>query len=310
MKRSQVTPELRGRLRFVPNLVAGPWVIRVMRAAFRALPGARLPAGMRREVYPFASGGGVRVFTPASGGNGGALLFIHGGGMVTGTATQEDSRLITAATELDIVTISVEYRLAPEHPFPAALDDCLEAWEWLQDTAAQRGIDPSRVAVGGQSAGGGLAASLAQRIRDELTIQPAAQLLFCPMLDDRTAANTDLDKVNHLLWNNRSNRFGWTAYLGGPPGAAHVPTYAVPSRHAFVAGLPPAWIGTGDIELFFEEDRAYADALTAAGVDTTLVVVPGAPHGFESIAPRSSIALTYSSNALEWLRERLDAPPS
>jgi acetyl esterase/lipase len=155
--------------------------------------------------------------------------------------------------------VSADYRLAPEHPYPAPLDDCLAAWTWLQDNSPARGVDPTRVAIGGQSAGGGLAASLVQRVHDDPgAAQPVAQWLFCPMLDDRTAAERKLDATKHILWNNTSNRMGWRSYLGVEPGAASTPEYAVPSRRADLAGLPPTWIGTGDIELFYDENRAYA----------------------------------------------------
>lgn len=258
-------------------------------------------------MFDFLSGGGVRVFTPSRGTNGAALLFIHGGGMVTGHAAQEDARLAGIARDLGIVTVSIEHRLAPEHRFPAPLDDCFEAWQWLQAHSGERGIDPARVAIGGQSAGGGLAASLAQRIHDELPVQPVAQWLFCPMLDDRTAADRGLDPIKHFLWNNRSNRIGWTAYLGMPPASPDVPEYASPARRTDLGGLPAAWIGAGDIELFFAEDRTYADRLTAAGVDCTFDAVSGAPHGFESVVPNASVSKEYTERALSWLATRLAA---
>lgn len=306
MKPSALHPQLRSTFRFVPNPPIGkPWRIRLLRTLQAGLPEARLPQGVRREVLSFASGGGARIITPAGGGCGAALLFIHGGGMVIGNAAQDEARLAHIALGLGIVVVSVEYRLAPENPFPAPLDDCCEAWQWLQDHAVGRGIDPARVAVGGQSAGGGLAAGLAQRVHDELPVQPVAQWLFSPMLDDRTAANHQLDAARHYLWNNRSNRVGWGAYLGVSPGVSTPPPYASPSRAENLAGLPPAWIGSGDIELFHDENRAYAEALRAAGVDVTLDTVPGAPHAFESVVPTSQLAVDYTDRALLWLKERL-----
>ena len=306
MRASELNPQLRSSFRFVSNLPIGrPWRIRMLRALFAALPAAKLPEGITRELVHFGPGRGVRVFTPAAGGNGAALLFIHGGGMVLGNAAQDDARLAALALDLDIVTVSVEHRLAPEHRFPAHLDDCFEAWQWLQAQAAERGIDPSRIAVGGQSAGAGLAASLAQRVHDELEIHPVAQWLYCPMLDDRTAANHDLDQVKHFLWNNRSNRIGWSAYLGAQPGAPLLPAYAAASRRDDLRGLPPAWIGAGDIELFYAENRAYADALTAAGVDCTFDSVAGAPHAFESVAVNAPMTKQYLERSVAWLRQRL-----
>jgi acetyl esterase/lipase len=156
------------------------------------------------------------------------------------------------------------------------------------------------VVVGGKSAGGGLAAALVQRLRDEGE-RPLAQWLFCPMLDDRTGARRDLDARRHRGWDNRLNRVGWRAYLGREPGAEVVPHYAVPARRENLAGLPPTWIGVGDIDLFHDEDAEYARRLRAAGVDTTVHVVPGAPHGFESWAPDTGFTRVYLGTARKWL---------
>jgi acetyl esterase/lipase len=198
--------------------------------------------------------------------------------------------------------VSVAYRLAPEHPFPAALDDAHAAWQWLQGAAASLGVDPARVAVGGASAGGGLAACLAQRLRDEGRVQPAAQLLVYPMLDDRTAARRELDGAGHLVWHNRSNRAGWSAYLGGAP---EVPAYAVAARHGDLHGLPPAWIGVGDLDLFWSEDRAYAERLEAAGVAVEFLEIAGAPHGFDMMAPDVPLARAFAASQVAFLRARL-----
>ena len=157
--------------------------------------------------------------------------------------------------------------------------------------------------MGGQSAGGGLAASLAQRLRDEAGVQPLAQWLFSPMLDDRTAARRELDALQQGVWDNRRNRAGWRAYLGTEPGAAHVPAYAVPARRPDLRGLPPTWIGVGDTELFFDEDQAYASRLLAAGVACTLVVIPGAYHGFEAIARDTALVQAYLNRSRAWLAE-------
>jgi acetyl esterase/lipase len=127
------------------------------------------------------------------------------------------------------------------------------------------------------------------------------------MLDDRTAARRELDAIKHILWSNKSNRVGWSAYLGAEPGAATAPDYAVPSRRADLSGLPPAWIGTGDIELFYDENRAYAAALEAAGVECVLDVIPGAPHGFETVASDTSIARAYLHRSIDWLQKHLTA---
>ncbi|WP_438854383.1 alpha/beta hydrolase [Agromyces sp. M3QZ16-3] len=316
MRIADLHPELRRAYRWFPRpRVRHSWQRRMAQAALGLIPAPKPAEGVRFERVDFdVPGTGVRVFTPtgesASVAPGrGALLWIHGGGLVIGAAAQDDTWCARLAERLGIVVVSVEYRLAPEHPFPAPLDDCAAGWQWLQDAAAARGIDPARVAVGGQSAGGGLAAALAQRLLADGAQQPVAQLLYCPMLDDRTAARRDLDAVRHFAWTNRDNLVGWSSYLAAAPGAeaGAVPDFAVPARRADLAGLPPAWIGVGDIDLFHDEDLAYAAALGDAGVDCTVDVVLGAPHGFESIARGADVTRAFHGRARAWLGERLAA---
>jgi acetyl esterase/lipase/GNAT superfamily N-acetyltransferase len=247
----------------------------------------------------------VRVYRPREGATGAALLWLHGGGLIVGTPRMDDGRCGAWVRELGIVVVSVDYRLAPEHPFPAALDDAGAAWRWLQGSAGAWGIDPKRVAIGGASAGGGLAAGLAQRLCDEGGVQPAAQLLVYPMLDDRTAALRELDDGGHLVWSNRSNRAGWSAYLGRSPGGPDLPAYAAAARRADLSGLPPAWIGVGDLDLFLAEARAYAGRLERAGVATELHEVAGAPHGFDALAPGVPLTRAFAAAQRAFLQERL-----
>lgn len=306
MRLSQVNPELRPAYRFVRTTPVGhPGLVKLARVALPLIPHTKAPAGVRLETVAQRGAGDLRVYTPDSGGSGAAVLWIHGGGLVIGAASQDDGRCFTIARDLDVVVVSVDYRLAPEYPFPTPLEDCRQAWQWLQQHSAERGIDPARVAVGGQSAGGGLAAGLVQRLHDDGGVQPAAQWLFCPMLDDRTAGDRALDRIGHLLWDNRANRVGWQAYLGAAPGSPEVPVAAVPARRTDFSGLPPAWIGTGDIELFHAENLAYAASLRAAGVACVLDVVPGAPHAFETVAPHTAVARAYWQRSLDWLTGQL-----
>jgi acetyl esterase/lipase len=306
MHASRLHPQLRAVYRFLPNPpLHRDWFLRLSRRGTALIPNPRVPDDIRYERVDLGPGTAVHVFTPSARGNGGALLWIHGGGLVTGAAAQDHRFCVEVARDLAVPVVSVDYRLAPEHPYPVPVDDCLSAWRWLQGHAVDRGVDPARVAIGGQSAGGCLAASLVQRVHDGPGQQPVAQWLFCPMLDDRTAAHRDLDTVRHFLWNNRSNRAGWRAYLGADPGSAAVPTDAVPARRTDLSGLPPAWIGIGDAELFYDEARAYAEALTAAGVPTTLDTVPGAPHAFEKIAAKAPVSQAYLRRAKTWLDHQL-----
>ena len=307
MKLTLLNPELRRAYRFVPSTpVSSSFTRALVRAGTGRVKPAPIPDDVTFEKVDFDGAPGIHVFTPASGANGAALLYIHAGGMVIGSPLLDYRLAIDVVRHLGITVVLAGYRLAPEHPFPIPVDDCERAWNWITDNATLRGIDPARVAIGGQSAGGGLAAMLTQRLHDKSGVQPAAQWLICPMLDDRTAGDRSLDKIQHRLWNNKSNRAGWQAFLGTAPGSADVPSGSVPSRRTDLSGLPPAWIGTGTVELFYQEDVAYAHALDAAGVDVTLDEVPGAPHAFEAMAAGTRIAQQYVERARHWLAGQLD----
>ncbi len=208
----------------------------------------------------------------------GALLWIHGGGYVLGDTAMEDSWCERIARELGAVVVSVDYRLAPEHPFPAPLDDCYSALSWLVEHAEQLGVDPDRIAVGGESAGGGLAAALVQRAHDA-GLPMCFQLLVYPMLDDRTLPTAEAAGHTALVWTPTSNRYGWTSYLSREPGGVELRPYAVPARRDDLSGLPPTWIGVGTVDLFHAENRDYARRLSAAGVPCDLHEVPGMFHG-------------------------------
>jgi acetyl esterase/lipase len=292
------------RITRIPIPMERAWARRVIQTLLAVMPATQLD-GVSIE-QPRDAAPSVRVYRPAVWRFHAALLWIHGGGLIFGRAIQDDRICALTARELGILVVSVEYRKAPEHPFPAALDDCLAGWWWLQREAQRLGVDPACVAVGGESAGGGLAASLAQRLHDAGKASPVAQWLFCPMLDDRTAARRELDGVRHFVWNNRANRFGWRSYLGVEPGAPSAPPYAVPARREDLRGLPLAWIGVGDIDLFYDEDQTYARRLQAAGVEATFEVVPSAPHGITSWAPDTKIARDHIRRALIWLGQALE----
>lgn len=300
----RVAPELRRATRSLPVPdVRSAWQRRLARIGGRLLPPVR-GRGVR-IVTLRADELRLRTYVPEGlAPLRGALVWAHGGGFVIGTPQQDDRLALRIARELGFLVVSPDYRLAPEHPFPAALDDLTAAWGWVQSRAAPLGIDPRQVAVGGESAGGGLAASLTARLLDEGGVQPCGQLLFCPMLDDRTAADRGLDAHRHWVWNNEFNRFAWRAYLGAEPGSESIPPDAAPARRFDLTGLPPTWLSVGDIELFHDEVVAYAGQLRAAGVDVTLQIVPGAPHGFENWAPSSAAASALLDGALDWLRRK------
>jgi acetyl esterase/lipase len=221
-----------------------------------------------------------------------ALLWIHGGGYVMGTAAQDDRICRRFADRLGIVVAAVDYRLAPDHPFPVPLHDCYDALTWL---AHQPEVDPTRVAVGGASAGGGLAAALTLLARERGQVDLCFQLLAYPMLDDRTSLRRDFDERSLRLWSVNANRFGWQSYLGRTPGSTEVSPLAAPSRSDDLRGLPPAWIGVGTCDLFCEEDIAYAGRLRKAGVPCELDIVSGAFHGFDLVLPKAGVSQAFRS---------------
>ena len=218
-----------------------------------------------------------------------AILHIHGGGFVLGLASEGIPALQRVAREHDCVIVTVDYRLAPETRFPGSHEDNYAALKWLYASANSLGVDPSRIAVMGESAGGGHAAMLAIAARDRGEVPIAMQVLIYPMLDDRTGSTHRVPPfVGAYIWTPASNQFGWGSLLGIPAGSKHVPAGAVPARVEDLTGLPPAFIGVGAIDLFVEEDVEYARRLIHSGVPTELCVVPGGYHGFDLIAPDAS----------------------
>jgi acetyl esterase/lipase len=295
----RIAPELRAAARKIPHAPVRTALGRaLMQGVIRRMPKVAVD-GVRIEVLD-GVGQGLRLYHPAARRTDGALFWIHGGGYVIGRAVMDEGFCARTAAQLGLTIVSVEYRLAPRHPFPAGLDDCLVGWDWLQANVPSLGLDARRIAVGGMSAGGGLAASLVQRVHDRGEVPAAGQWLLSPMLDDRTAARRDLPE-RHFIWDNRCNAYGWRAYLKARPGAPEVPRYAAPARREDLRGLPPAWIGVGDIDLFHEESRTYAARLTAGGVAATLAIVPGAPHGFEVWGAATPLVREHMAGAQRWL---------
>jgi acetyl esterase/lipase len=288
-------PELGGTARFIPRTIITPYTLPLVRGGTR-LMGRRAPAGV--EVLTLASGVGVRLHRPPGvTGTGPGMVWIHGGGYVIGTAAQDDAICRRFARDLGITVAAVEYRLAPEYPYPIPLEDCYSALTWLAGLPA---VDPARVVIGGASAGGGLAAALALLARDRDDVDVAAQVLVYPMLDDRSATAEGIDGSNHRLWSQSSNRYGWSSYLGDSD-----PNVAVPARRDDLGGLPPAWLGVGTLDLFHDEDVAYAERLRAAGVSCELEVVQGAFHGFDGIVPKASVSQSFFNSQVDFLRQAL-----
>lgn len=305
-----VDPEMIDDLRLVNDMVVSADNL----AAFRARPGAPHahpvpePAIMQQPLevrmlpgLPGQPPVRTLIFDGAPGKKArGAVIWIHGGGFVSGTAGI-GAGLRLAAQEKGWLIVSVDYRLAPEARFPQSLDDNYAALKWVHDNADSLGVDRRKIAVGGSSAGGGHSAMLAIAARDRREIPLAYQVLIYPMLDDRTASRRPAKPgTGRFVWTPAANRFGWTSLLGQPAGGSTVPRGAVPARLADVRGLPPAFIGVGTLDLFYDEDIAYADALTVAGIPVDLAVVPAAFHAFDGVAPLSRASRAFTER---WMRD-------
>ena len=239
-----------------------------------------------------------------------ALLWIHGGGYVMGSAGDTDRTLAHIALETDCTVFSVDYRLAPEHAYPAALDDCFDCLLWLQEHANQLKIDPARIAIGGASAGAGLTAALALRARDEGTQQVLFQLLIYPMLDHRHRTPSSRAIQDPNLWNEQTNRLAWALYLGALTDHDEIPPYASASLAADLTNLPPAFVCVGDLDIFLDEDIDYAQRLLQAGVPTELHVYPGAIHGFDMLAPDAAISQRLRTDVNNALQKAFDVAVS
>lgn len=251
----------------------------------------------------------VRVYRPAKpAGPLPGLLWIHGGGYVMGTIDIEVPLVQRLVDAVGCVVVSVEYRLAPEHPYPAPLDDCYQALAWLFANATELGIDTESVAIGGISAGGGLAASVALMARDRGEYTVIFQLLMCPMLDDRNHLESTRLNLDGIGWTRRDNLNGWAAYLGGDYDVdAHA--YAVPARIDDLSNLPPAYISIGTLDIFLDENMQYARRLMVAGVGCELHTFPRAMHAFQYRVPGATVSRRANHLIYETLKHAFNREP-
>jgi acetyl esterase/lipase len=234
-----------------------------------------------------------------------ALLWIHGGGYMLGDLDQEDFNAKQLTLAAECVVASVEYRLAPEHPYPAPLEDCYAALKWLSTHADELKINRSHIAVGGGSAGGGLAAGLAVLARDRAEAQVMFQLLVYPMINDYNIAPASDTLPDALFWTRESNLIGWRSYLGCAPGTEGISCYAAAYRATNLEGLPAAYITVGDIDLFAQEDVDYSRRLIAAGIPTELHVYPGGCHAFDMLVPGADITKRFTADIHRALKRAL-----
>jgi len=308
---SKIHPDLQPVARRVPKFLFSRKILWLSKRVVKWMPAPKTPADILVENI-FIAGQDERtkirlriykpksVITPAP-----VLIWLHGGGHLMGKPEMDDLRCAQYARESGISIVSVDYRYASKHPFPTGLEDSYLALKWVEANSQQLGVDGKRIAVGGASAGGGLAAALAQLVHDRQEIQPVFQLLLYPMLDDRTALRADIDDSNNFTWPQENNRFAWESYLGGKYGAEDMPAYAVPARRGDLSGLPPAWIGVGTLDVFYEEDAAYAQRLNECGVDCEIYIAPGAFHGFDVFDPQLPIVQEFRRSQIIALKKYL-----
>ena len=260
-----------------------------------------VPASIRSATRADGSTIELYVFDPAPGATGRAALYhIHGGGMVLGTAKDMQFGPSSMAAALQIPVVSVEYRLAPETPFPGPQQDCFDGLAWLVANAAELGIDPARIAIIGESAGGGLAAATALMARDTGGPKLAAQVLVYPMLDHRTgseACRWNNRSTGEWVWTRSANRFGWEALRGDYPIDDARKGWFSPALADDLSRLPPTLLLTGSLDLFFDEDLDFARRLVDAGVPVELHSYPGAIHAFNMMA-EAAISQAFSRDMM------------
>jgi acetyl esterase/lipase len=307
---SKIHPELRRAARWAPSITFSRKNLWLVRLLMPLMPTPRDPEVLVQNIHILGQDDRtrtrLRVYRPKSVASPTpVLVWLHGGGYVMGRPELDEVRCMQYVRELGIAVVSVDYRCAPKHPFPAGLEDSYSALKWAALHSQELGIDAKRIAVGGESAGGGLAAALVQLAHDRQEVRPVFQLLVYPMLDDRTVLRTDLDDRSNITWNQKSNRFGWESYLGKKCGAEDTPEHSVPARREDLSGLPPAWIGVGTVDLFHDENMAFAHRLKACGVECEIRAVPGAFHGFDRFAPRAPVVRDFRESQISALKRSL-----
>ena len=308
MDPQRLRPEVRKTITSIPRLPFGirP-LIPLAKFIFNAMAGSKIADDVQVDKVK-EDGVDMLVYSSKTQSSDAAVVWMFGGGHLAGKPEHMAAIASSIVHRTGARVFVPRYRLAPKYPFPADLDDCWCCWSWVVSHADELGISLEKLAVGGNSAGGSLAASLAQRICDAGGPQPVAQILFYPMLDDRIAADRSLDEVDNFIWRNSANHVAWGAYLAPhQPGAAKLPEYASAARRKDLSKLAPAWIGFGDLDLFATEDAEYADRLKRAGIECEALCVSGVPHAFEAIVPNVDVSKSFVKSAMDFLAGRFDA---
>jgi acetyl esterase/lipase len=292
-----------GGLNAIPDIVQRRAAVASMLAAIEVAPNPRVTFEDRTVPGPDGEPDiSVRIYRPVeSTGQLPGIYFIHGGGMILGDIEGEDAAATRLCDEVGAVVVSVEYRLAPEHPHPAPVEDCYAGLMWTAKNASELGIDADRLAIFGASAGGGLALATALVARDRGGPQVRFLMPIYPMIDDRNQTPSSHEITDIGIWDRAGNIEAWAWYLGGK----EADEYAAPSRAEDVSGLPPTFIDVGTVDLFRDEDIAFAQRLMQAGVPTELHVYPGSYHASETFAPDAALSQRIWAVRLDALRRAL-----
>lgn len=311
----EALPLMRGPGQLVPG-AGDPTAGRAVSAEEHVIPGPAGAPDIEITVFrPTGSTGraGQGGRSEAQGEGDGALPILinfHGGGMIVGHRSWEHGRVVELVERHRVIGVNVEYRLAPEHPFPAGVDDNYAATRWVADHAHELGGDPQRIVVMGGSAGGAFAAAVALMARDRGGPALAGQLLLCPMLDNTNTTVSSLQYDGIGTWQRDANLLAWRCVLGADLAySEQAPAYAAPARATDLSGLPPAFIEVGSAEMFRDEDVAYANRIWAAGGEAELHVWAGGFHGFDMYAPESELSRAALDSRDSWLRRILAATP-
>ena len=311
----RIAPELLDAYIKMPPLDLSPDGLKNLRVFFTGLTGSdKLPADPAVTVYdsliPGRSSGDkirLRIYKPvAMPDKAPGIYWIHGGGFLFGAPEQDEAQSIRWAKEIGAVVVAVDYRLAPEHPYPAPLDDCYAGLAWFAQEAESLGVDKNRLAVAGASAGGGLTAALALMARDLGGPALAFQMPLYPMIDDRFLTPASRENFGDKVWNNTDNLFAWRAYLGDVAGTGQAVAYMAPARAIDLSGLPPAYSCVGTLDPFRDDAVTYMSRLAQAGVPVEFHLYPGAYHAFEVLAPDTDYAKRASTEYIGVLKRALN----